>query len=362
MGELRPRSCWRSKGRGQVLGVLAKLEAEGSVSSCVRRAITRNLDDETNAYTDEREVWADAYVFALQSCEAPEDYDVLDVDQWRFWAAPADSIRRENRQSVTLGWVKNNASGPLSWSQLQGAVQKALVAQATQTPATVEGAEWILGEPVLFMGRGEKEWQQSIAGAIDVAAHRHPRFLFRVGAFRRRGHYFDLDNLVKPAIDKVVGPIESVWASILEAEEPGLEISDERAPSPPDDALRLRVEDPPLSSIKRDAPAPEVVAVGPLGVDEPVGIDLAFDGDALISDFGFTGPIKPSLDMLGPLLGTHGQGAADYRIRELRVRKDCRPGSSGIEISAWLLEIPQSTWLGHSADPIKSYAPLPSAS
>ncbi len=300
--------------------------------------ITRKLDDETNVYTVEREVWADVYVFALQRCEAPDDYDVLDVDQWRFWVAPAEDIRRENRQSVTLQWVQKNAS--VFWTQIQDAVEMALEADRRQIASVAKASVWIPGEPVLFMGRREKEWQQAIADAVGAATHTHPRLLFRVAAFRRRGHYFDLDNLLKPAIDELAGPIDSVWASIHEAEEPGLEISDERAPDPPEESIQFRIEEPASSSVKREAPVPEVLAIGALGVDEPVGIDLAFDDEAPLSDFGFTGPIKPSLDMLGPMLGTYGQGAADYRIRELRVRHKCRPGSAGLTVSAWLLEVP----------------------
>jgi len=101
--------------------------------------IARKLDDETNVYTVEREVWANVYVFALQSCEIPEESDVLDVDQWRFWVAPAEAIRRKNRQSVTLQWVQKDASGPLSWAQVQDAVKMALEAEQRSPLSVAEG-------------------------------------------------------------------------------------------------------------------------------------------------------------------------------------------------------------------------------
>jgi hypothetical protein len=59
-----------------------------------------------------------------------------------------------------------------------------------------QAPRWFVpGEPVLSGGRGDKEGVQTIRAAVGTQV-RHPRVTFIVSSLRRRGHPFDIDNLL----------------------------------------------------------------------------------------------------------------------------------------------------------------------
>ena len=72
----------------------------------------------SSEYSAQKEVQADLFVFALQTCTAHDDYDMLDLSQWQFWAATADQVRASGQNSVGLGWVETNAAGPVAYDAL----------------------------------------------------------------------------------------------------------------------------------------------------------------------------------------------------------------------------------------------------
>jgi hypothetical protein len=69
-------------------------------------------------HSAQKEVQADLFVFALQACTAHDDYDMLDLSQWQFWAATADQVRASGQDSVGLTWVETNAAGPVAYDAL----------------------------------------------------------------------------------------------------------------------------------------------------------------------------------------------------------------------------------------------------
>ena len=58
---------------------------------------------------------------------------------------------------------------------------------------------FVAGEPVLSGGKGQDEWQEAIRRSV-VGQPTHPSLTFVVSSLRRRGHPFDLDNLIHPVL------------------------------------------------------------------------------------------------------------------------------------------------------------------
>jgi hypothetical protein len=85
-------------------------------------------------------------------------------------------------------------------------------------------------------------------------------------------------------------------------------------------AFTSRIADPPLSSQAGSAVLAELEGASLLGQAGPLGLELTFDDPAApIGNFGFNGPVKPSIDALGPLLGWQRPkkgGRADHRIHD----------------------------------------------
>ena len=76
------------------------------------------VESGSTEYSAMKEVQADLFVFALQTSTAHEDYDILDLSQWQFWAATADQVRASGQDSVGLTWVETNAAGPVAYDEL----------------------------------------------------------------------------------------------------------------------------------------------------------------------------------------------------------------------------------------------------
>src|SRR5688572_24566848 len=73
--------------------------------------------------------------------------------------------------------------------------------------------EWIVAaEPSVWMGSGESAWKDQISGAVRLDPSDPPAFLdldFRVASFLRNGQVFDLDNMVTPVFNALLGPRRS---------------------------------------------------------------------------------------------------------------------------------------------------------
>lgn len=65
-----------------------------------------------------------AFVFALQMCRKPTEYDALDVGQWRFWVAPAGAVAATGYRSVGMNFLKERAPGPVEWSELGESIRR----------------------------------------------------------------------------------------------------------------------------------------------------------------------------------------------------------------------------------------------
>lgn len=197
---------------------------------------------------------------------------------------------------------------------------------------------FVEGHPALFLTRGERLWREAIR-ATGISTIAYPHMTFTVTSFRRGGQDFDIDNLAKPVLEIVSSNPTTVWATVHEGERSGVLIEDAEPPTPGRIDLALDVPSPRRRSVNPLTPLAETNGMNVLGsADAPVGIELAFDAEGeRIGDFGFEGPIKPLIDALGNVLGTYSAGPRDYRVKELRIRRRERPGSTGVQIRIWLL-------------------------
>ena len=196
---------------------------------------------------------------------------------------------------------------------------------------------FVAGEPALFLTSGERLWKKAVAAAA-LPPLAHPALHFTVATFRRRGQPFDLDNLAKPVIECLGGRPTTVWVTIQEGTRSGVEIADELPPPAPGDAMAVVVGSPRSRSVFPTVPMAEFASLDRFGQpQEPLGLQIMFDSEtARISDFGFSGPIKPFIDGMETVLGPSSHGPADHRIRELRITKGNNPGGFGATVRIWL--------------------------
>ena len=88
------------------------------------RLSARSLDPK-GEFGPEREVRADVFVFAIQTCTDHQAWDALDLGQWEFYVASAEVIREHGYRSAGLATVRRIADGPFTYSELAQAVQGA---------------------------------------------------------------------------------------------------------------------------------------------------------------------------------------------------------------------------------------------
>jgi hypothetical protein len=73
------------------------------------RVAGRTWDAATNVFGAHREIRADVFVFAVQTCLDPDLYDALDVAQWEFYVVAGAEVERYGYRSVGLAWVRKRA-------------------------------------------------------------------------------------------------------------------------------------------------------------------------------------------------------------------------------------------------------------
>lgn len=89
------------------------------------RLSAREFDATRNEYSVDERVRSDVFVFAVQTQREPAAYDVLDISHWEFWVVSASTIRERAGKTVGIGWVREHATGPLSYSGLADAIRVA---------------------------------------------------------------------------------------------------------------------------------------------------------------------------------------------------------------------------------------------
>jgi hypothetical protein len=89
------------------------------------RLSAREFDASRNEYSVDTRIRADVFVFAVQTQRDPAAYDMLDVSQWEFWVAKAETIRQRAGKTVGIAWVREHAIGPLHYGELAESIRRA---------------------------------------------------------------------------------------------------------------------------------------------------------------------------------------------------------------------------------------------
>lgn len=82
-------------------------------------------DAATSDYSAVREVRADVYVFAVQTCMDHTAYDPLHLASWDFYVAPGSTILAAGSRSLSLSRVPEVGVGPIPWDELGAAIRAA---------------------------------------------------------------------------------------------------------------------------------------------------------------------------------------------------------------------------------------------
>jgi hypothetical protein len=196
---------------------------------------------------------------------------------------------------------------------------------------------FVAGEPALFLTRRERLWKAAVIAA-GVNQLSQPALHFVVGSFLRMGQPFDVDNLAKPVLECLGGRPTSVWVTVKEGTGVGVHVTSIPPPPAPLGALEFYVKTPRSRSARPVVQMGELADLPVLGTaDQSIGLELAFDADEAIADFGFNGPVKPLIDGMENILGPGPHGPADHRIKDLRIRKGRDPAHAGVTIRVWLI-------------------------
>ena len=99
--------------------------ALSKVSFSVRKA--RAWDADTNVLKGEAVRQADVYVFALLAHKDKATVNPMDVSQWEFFVVPTSALnaRTRSQHSITEKSLRKLSGGPLDYSHLRAAVERA---------------------------------------------------------------------------------------------------------------------------------------------------------------------------------------------------------------------------------------------
>ncbi len=201
----------------------------------------------------------------------------------------------------------------------------------------------VAGEPALWLGSGYEAWKQILRDAIPPEGVAPPAGMmleFRVTSLLRSGHRFDLDNLVSPVFQALLGPRASAqrrsltwWrASIAEYRPSALSLSfcDEPAGAltVPNGELVLDCRPPaPYPTDSREGGSDFVECVRAelasytSGPDDRFAVEIAFGSDVKDLSWVEERPLKPVIDCLYPVFGGTGGAPDDWKTFLLQVRR-----------------------------------------
>jgi hypothetical protein len=217
----------------------------------------------------------------------------------------------------------------------------------------------VAGEPALWLGSGYEAWKRALADGISVdheAAAAGIALEFRVSSLLRNGQRFDLDNLVSPVFQALLGSRRSpartqlTWwrASIAEYRPPSLALTFcDGAAAPlvvPNSDLVLDCKIPaPYPSDSRGGGQDFVEALraelrdhAPSHEDR-FAVEIGFGSDVKDVSWVEERPLKPVIDCLYPVFGGSGGAPDDWKTFVIQVRRDVPELDRECAVRAWRL-------------------------
>lgn len=84
----------------------------------------RTWDEKTGQFSPEPVYKADVYLFAVQTTTLPEEYDMTDIDSWRFYVLPVAALRTLDCRSISLERVQELGFQPFRYVDLADEVAR----------------------------------------------------------------------------------------------------------------------------------------------------------------------------------------------------------------------------------------------
>lgn len=112
-------------------GLRVEVKASGYLQSWRQKRLSRinfgrltgrTWNAETGAFGEAPELRADVYVFAVQTCQAADRYDPLDLDAWSFFVLSRAAIEKARTRSISIGTIVRLGATEVSFSGLTAAV------------------------------------------------------------------------------------------------------------------------------------------------------------------------------------------------------------------------------------------------
>jgi len=98
---------------------------QGGPSKIIFSGLKGRLLDEHGGFSGGPGYNAEVYVFAVQTCQDHDAFEVLDLAQWEFFVAPRTVVAATGYRSLSLPAVRAIAGPPVRFEQLAGAIAAA---------------------------------------------------------------------------------------------------------------------------------------------------------------------------------------------------------------------------------------------
>ena len=190
------------------------------------------------------------------------------------------------------------------------------------TPST---KQWTVeGEPSSFLTPAEAVWKEKLKRGIPrfaIASDEGIRVVFTVAAWKRRGYYFDLDNLAKPVFDFLGRPdVPFLDLGVHLGPVPGVFIEVTRE-APPRYEPVCWFEQLVRGSVRHTDAHAALAGLPKFEGNDALYVQLVLHESGSITDFDFTGFVKPTLDRLWPVIGGSPGHPNDHRIQQLLISR-----------------------------------------
>lgn len=131
LGSLAARVEWDPWDVTAPDGTRVEVKSSGYLQSWGQKKLSRptfrvaaayGWDEATDSWSAEQRFHAGAYVFCLHTAATHDEYDPLEIDQWRFYVAGRAEVEAQAGSSMGLGTLGRVAGAPLAFSGLHDAV------------------------------------------------------------------------------------------------------------------------------------------------------------------------------------------------------------------------------------------------
>jgi hypothetical protein len=128
------RQAWDNHDVTTPSGVRVEVKSSAYLQSWNQRRISnivfagltgRVWSPDTNEFSTERDHRADVYVFAIHTCQTPDEYDPLDLDYWDFRVLAVAALRDYGNRSITKRLLDQLAPTSLPLDALADAIERA---------------------------------------------------------------------------------------------------------------------------------------------------------------------------------------------------------------------------------------------